>query len=219
MLISNIIELLIPMIVIQEFGAIVVMLLILFVIGSAIYAVTVKVVKKPPPAIDFEDMPLLRPVPIPTKKHGTFMRILVWIYDVRKWELAADWEYQLDPENRIILPEGFRFDGASIPRVLWAFLNPVGLLLIPGLIHDYGYRHRQLWKIDEDRKEVVPYMMFEGQKKTHWDRLFWMVGKQVNGMKFINLAAFLAVYLAGYGAWKKNRKKEKLEYLSRPVIN
>ena len=145
------------------------------------------------------------------------MRILVWIYDVRKWELAADWEYQLSPRNRIILPEGFRFDGASIPRVLWAFLNPVGLLLIPGLIHDYGYRHKQLWKIDGDRKEIVPYM--KGQNKAYWDRLFWIVGNQVNGTKTINFVAFLAVYLAGYGAWKKNRKREEKEYISLPVID
>jgi hypothetical protein len=205
--------------VVQEFGAIVVMLLILFIIGSIIYGVINKTMKQPPPAIDLKGMPLLRPVPIPTKNHGAFMRILVWIYDVRKWELAADWEYELDRENRIILPEGFRFDGASIPRVLWAFLNPVGLLLIPGLIHDYGYRHRQLWKIDEEKKEVVPFMMFEGRSKAHWDRLFWKVGNNVNGLKVINFVAFLAVYFLGHGAWWQNRKKEKLEYLSRPVIN
>jgi hypothetical protein len=66
--------------------------------------------------------------------------------------------------------EGFQFDGASIPRVLWAFLNPIGLLLIPGLIHDYGYRHRQLWIIDEDSMEAVPYM--EGEDKAQWDQLF-----------------------------------------------
>ena len=206
-----------PVTILQWLGAIVLILISLFIIGGFIYAITDKIIQKPPASIDISEMPLLRPVPIPTKNRSIFMRILVWLYDVRKWELAADWEYQLNPENRIILPQGFRFDGASIPRVLWTFLSPVGLLFIPGLIHDYGYRYRQLWKIDKHRNEAVPYM--EGENKTHWDRLFWMVGRQVNGTKFINLAAFLAVYLAGYGAWMKNRKREEQEYLSRPVIN
>jgi hypothetical protein len=168
--ITSLLQSWIPLAVIQEFGAIVVLLLLLFVIGGIIYAITIKNTKKPPTSVSFSEMPLLRPVPIPTKNRSFFMRILVWIYDVRKWELAANWEYQLNPEDRIILPEGFQFDGASIPRVLWAFLNPIGLLLIPGLIHDYGYRHRQLWIIDEDSMEAVPYM--EGEDKAQWDQLF-----------------------------------------------
>ena len=134
---------------------------------------------------------------------------------MRRWELAENWEYKLSPEDRIILPKGFRFDGASIPRVLWAFLNPIGLLLIPGLIHDYGYRYRQLWKIDEDRN-VVPYK--KGQKKTDWDRLFLSVGRQVNGTRIINLVAFLAVYLGGYFAWKKNRKGKESEDIRPPLV-
>jgi hypothetical protein len=64
---------------------------------------------------------------------------------------------------------------------------------------------------------AVPYM--EGEDKAQWDQLFWRVGKQVNGTKIINLFAFLAVYLAGYGAWKSNRKREEQEPISCPVIN
>ena len=32
--------------------------------------------------------------------------------------------------------------------LLWFFLSPTGLLLIPGLFHDYGYRYDQLWHLD-----------------------------------------------------------------------
>jgi hypothetical protein len=215
--ITSLLQSWIPLFVIQEFGAIVVLLLLLFIIGAIIYAITNKITMKPPTSVNLSQMPLLRPVPIPTKNRSFFMRILVWIYDVRKWELAENWEYQLNPGERIIIPEGFQFDGASIPRVLWAFLNPIGLLLIPGLIHDYGYRYEQLWKIDESSMEPVSYM--KGENKTQWDQLFWRVGKQVNGTKIINLLAFLAVYLGGYGAWKNNRKRAEQEPISRPVIN
>ena len=44
------------------------------------------------PAPQGIDMPLLRPVPIPSKGRNFFMRILVWINEVRKWEVAEDWE-------------------------------------------------------------------------------------------------------------------------------
>ena len=114
--ITSLLQSWIPLTVIQGFGAIVVLLLLLFVVGAIIYAIAVKITKKPPASVNFSQMPLLRPVPIPTKNRSFFMRILVWIYDVRKWELAANWEYQLNPGERIILPEGFQFDGASIPR-------------------------------------------------------------------------------------------------------
>ncbi len=215
MSITDLLQPWIPIGIIREVGAIVVLLLLLFVIGAIIYAIANKIVKGPPAALGLTAMPLLRPVPIPTKNRGCFMRILVWIYDVRRWELAANWEYELSPGNRIVIPKGFVFDGASIPRVLWAFLNPIGLLLIPGLIHDYGYRYRQLWTVSEAIGETIPYE--EGQRKSYWDRLFWRVGKQVNGTRIINLLAFLAVYLGGYGAWRGNRKREKTEPVTRPV--
>lgn len=194
-------------------GVSVVLLFSLYIIGAIIYAVTKKVLKKPSPASSLSEMPLLRPLPIPTKNRRFFMRILVWLYEPREWELAANWEYKLSSGDRIIIPKGFRFDGASIPRPLWAFLNPSGLLLIPGLIHDYGYRYKQLWKIDEGGITVSPYK--EGLKRTDWDRLLLDVGKQINGTRIINLAAFLAVYLLGVGAWRKNRKKD--EGVSRPL--
>ena len=68
------------------------------------------------------------------------MRLLVWIFEVRKWELMENWYFTLNDDVQIVINKGFVFDGASIPRPLWAFLSPVGLLLIPGLIHDYGYK-------------------------------------------------------------------------------
>ncbi|MDA0709258.1 MAG: DUF1353 domain-containing protein [bacterium] len=189
----------IPLWVVYWVGLINSFLVILFVLGAVIYFLLNLFLSRPPSVINLDKMPVLRPVPIPTRNRSFVMRIFVWIYDVRRWELAANWQYELSPGTTIILPKGFRFDGASIPRFLWAFLNPVGLLLIPGLIHDYGYRHRQLWVLTPDGKEAVPYMA--GEKKTRWDWLFWRVGKQVNGTVVINLLAFLAVYLGGYTAW------------------
>ena len=54
--------------------------------------------------------------------------------------MARDFEYTLPDGREIVIPEGFVFDGASVPRLLWGLLSPTGLLLIGGLVHDFGYR-------------------------------------------------------------------------------
>ena len=152
-------------------------------------------------------MPVLRPIPIPTRERSLLMRIVVWMHQVRTWEVVENWEYTLPTDGtRIIIHKDFRFDGASIPRPLWAILNPIGLLLIPGLIHDYGYRYRQLWKV-ENAGTVSPYK--RGGSKTTWDQIFRKTGRAVNGMSFINCAVWLAVYFGGCCAWRSNRKKNQ----------
>ena len=178
---------------------------LIFFAGTGIVYFLVRRVEKP---LDpDESMPVLRPIPIPTRGRSLLMRIVVWIQQVRTWEVVENWEYTLPTDNtRIVIPRGFRFDGASIPRPLWAILNPIGLLMIPGLIHDYGYRYRQLWKVEDDG--TVSRYEREGNKAT-WDGLFRKTGRAVNGMSFINFAAWLAVYFGGFGAWRSNRKKNQ----------
>ena len=43
-----------------------------------------------------------------------------------------------------VIPAGFTFDGASIPKFLRSFFSPVGVLLIGGLVHDYAYKYTTL---------------------------------------------------------------------------
>ncbi len=147
-------------------------------------------------------MPKLTPVPIPTKNRRFLMRMLVWFFEVRKWELSQHWSFRLEDRTEIVLPKGFRFDGASIPRPFWAILSPIGLLLIPGLIHDYGYKYDQLWMKGENN-EILEFK--KGKGKSYWDKLFLEVGKQVNGFAPIDRIAWLGVVLGGGGAWKKHR--------------
>lgn len=150
-----------------------------------------------------EAMPALRPVPIPTKKQKTLLhKIVVFIFEVRKWGVVENWHFKFDG-NEIVIPKDFRFDGASIPRIFWAILNPIGLLLVPGLIHDYAYKYDQLWKIDENGGVVE---LDKGAGKEHWDKLFKEIGKDVNGFFVINVFAWLAVALGGKGAWNSHKK-------------
>ncbi|NOQ97088.1 MAG: DUF1353 domain-containing protein, partial [Calditrichae bacterium] len=104
------------------------------------------------------------------------------------------WYFKLDNAVQIVINRGFIFDGASIPRPLWALLSPVGLLLIPGLIHDYGYKYDLLWQVKEDGT-IATYLEKSGRK--HWDDLFRSVGKQVNGFSFIDTLAWSGLRLGG----------------------
>ena len=154
-----------------------------------------------------EEMPVLLPLPIPTKNRPFIMRVLVWLFDIRKWQLVQNWHFKLDNGVEIVLPKGFRFDGASIPRIFWAILSPVGLLLIPGLIHDYGYRFNQLW-CKNASGQIAPYMENAGRK--FWDDLFQDVGIQVNGFAIIDFIAWIGVRIGGCFAWRKHRQENEI---------
>ncbi|MFH4887076.1 DUF1353 domain-containing protein [Vibrio alginolyticus] len=148
-------------------------------------------------------MPKLKPIPIQTKNQKGFLRkIVVFVTQVRKWELVDNWTYKLNDDITLVIEKGFRFDGASIPRIFWAILNPTGLLLIPGLIHDYGYRYDQIWRLEGNNEVSV---FGKGKGKAYWDNLFMKVGDDVNRVGLINLIAKLGVVWGGATAWKKHR--------------
>lgn len=59
------------------------------------------------------------------------------------WELQEPWAFTVDNggfKADYLIPEGYRFDKASIPSVLWGFpfnYTPDGLCTVPALEHDY----------------------------------------------------------------------------------
>ena len=179
----------------------------LFVVLGVVYKIWQRLrAKKEEPelVVDEKGMPLLRPIPIPTKKVKGLMRVLVWLFEVRRWSLGEVWSRDLHDGTRnvtFVFHKEFKFDGASIPRIFWFLLSPVGLLLIPGLVHDYAYKYNQLWEIDDG--VVKPY--FKGGGKRRWDRLFLAAGKQINGLSILNAIAWAAVVLGGRRAWKQHR--------------
>ena len=139
--------------------------------------------------------------------------MLVWLFDIRKWQLKQNWHFIRENGDEIVLPKEFKFDGASIPRILWAILSPVGLLLIPGLVHDYGYRFNQLWRKNAS-SQIEPYMQNAGRKA--WDDLFRDVGMQVNGFAVIDYIAWIGLRVGGFCAWRKHRQEN--EFPEPPVI-
>ena len=77
----------------------------------------------------YDDYPHLKPIRIPTKGKGFWGALKLWVFGVRHWEVVKDFHYSFAGKD-FIIPKGFKFDGASVPKFLAQFLSPVGVLLI-----------------------------------------------------------------------------------------
>ena len=102
----------------------------------------------------YTELPHLQALKISTKGIGFFKGILMWILSTRNWVTTKDWHYHIDGEDYVI-PKGFQFDGASIPKFLRTFFSPVGVLLVGGLVHDYGYKYATLLKKNKKKLLVL----------------------------------------------------------------
>ena len=146
----------------------------------------------------YSQFPTMRPIPIKTKGKGFFTMIKMWLLGTRHWEIANDFDYEVNGE-KFIIPAGFKFDGASIPKFLHPFLSPVGVLLIGGLIHDYAYKYETLLK--SNKKDTMGVIT---QKKA--DEIFRDINIEINGFYLMNYLAYWSLRLGGFMAWNGHRK-------------
>ena len=147
----------------------------------------------------FKGMPVLQPVQIKTKGKGFWKGIILWLLSTRNWILKEDWKYNIDGTEYVI-PAGFQFDGASIPKFLRTFFSPVGVLLIGGLVHDYAYKYKTLLK--KNKKDTMGEIT---QKKA--DEIFRDINIIVNGFYSMNRLAYWSLRLGGFVAWNGHRKR------------
>ena len=147
----------------------------------------------------YKEMPHMKPVIIPTAGKGFWGAIKMWILGGRTWEIAKDWNYTLGGVNYII-PKGFVFDGASVPKFLASWLSPVGVLLVGGLVHDYAYKYTVLLK--KGGKTTSDSMT---QKEA--DVIFRDINIEQNGFQFLNYLAYWALRIGGFAAWNGHRKR------------
>ena len=148
---------------------------------------------------NYKGMPKLQPVPIATKGKGFWKGIVMWLLSTRNWVLTEDWKYNIDDEEYVI-PAGFQFDGASIPKFLRAFFSPVGVLLMGGLVHDYAYKYKTLLK--KNKKDTMGEIT---QKKA--DEIFRDINIIVNGFYTMNRLAYWSLRIGGFVAWNGHRKR------------
>jgi len=170
---------------------------ILIIIGWVINLLDKKTVV---PRVNFvyDNMPCMRPIAIKTGEKGFWGAIWMWLTGTRHWIVNEDWTYSIDSEQYVI-PAGFQFDGASIPKFLHTWLSPVGVLLMGGLVHDYAYKYETLLKVG--KTETVGVI---NQKKA--DEIFRDINIDNNGFFFLNYLAYWALRVGGFMAWNSHRK-------------
>ena len=147
----------------------------------------------------YKEMPELKPIAIPTKGKGFWKGIVMWLTSTRNWQITKDWHYNINGVEYVI-PAGFTFDGASIPKFLRTFFSPVGVLLIGGLVHDYMYKYAAC----KPSTEGAPLMLVN-QKDS--DRIFRDINIEVNGFYTMNHLAYWSLRLGGFVAWNGHRKR------------
>jgi len=151
-----------------------------------------------------KNMPWLSPVLIDTKGRNFFYQLYVVLFNVRNWRVEKDWYVQLPNGTVVVIPEGFIFDGASTPKLFWALMAPTGSLLLPGLVHDFGYRYSYLWAVC--KQTGVPYKYGQCRGQKFFDEIFRDVSLSVSGLKFVSVFSYLTLRLFGFLAWRSNRK-------------
>ena len=157
--------------------------------------------RKPKLKFSYTGMPHIKPLPIKTKGKGFWKAIVMWLLSTRNWELTQDWKYNIDGTEYVI-PKGFTFDGASIPKFLRTFFSPVGVLLIGGLVHDYMYKYTHCKPVSAKGALLVV-----DQKKA--DQIFRDINIVVNGFYTMNYLAYWSLRIGGFVAWNGHRKRDK----------
>jgi hypothetical protein len=155
---------------------------------------------------EYDNMPIMSPVIIDTKGHGLIRALLCWVITSRKWKIEDDWLYYIDGVQHVV-ESGFVFDGASVPKYFRSWLSPMGILLIPGLVHDWGYYYASLTVVGVDSEPNVNV----DKTQKEMDIIFRDIAIQVNGFRYINKVAYYVLRLCGFFAWNGHRRREKKE--------
>ena len=148
----------------------------------------------------YDELPHLQPIPIKTKGKGFWKGIIMWLLGTRNWTIIKDFKYTINGTNYVI-PKGFSFDGASIPKFLRTFFSPVGVLLIGGLVHDYMYKYSACKPADKKGQ-----LLLVDQKKA--DQIFRDINIVVNGFYTMNYLAYWSLRIGGFVAWNGHRKRD-----------
>lgn len=153
-------------------------------------------------------MPKIEPIQFPTEGLGLFKRGWRWITYTRKWRVVEDYYFTLPGGNKIMIPAGFIFDGASIPKLFRGLLSPCGILFIAAIFHDYAYQHDKLIGVSIERCKFS-YQPAAGRK--FWDDLFLQIANRTNGLTKVNKIAYYVLRVGGWLSWNKYRKEEKIK--------
>lgn len=109
-----------------------------------------------------------------------------------KYRLLEPIKIKLSCGDIITIPEGFIWDGSSVPRFLWWLLPPEGDFEIAGLIHDYLYVN----------KRVFPYTRkFVDQEMFKWSKCVSGTSNKISLRNLDNYTRYFFVNLIGGLVW------------------
>lgn len=149
-----------------------------------------------------EQMPILRPLPV--RKRG----------ERRRYRLMEDWKCEvLGRAFTFIIPKGFIFDGASIPRLFWNMLSPSGYLFIAGLLHDFLYKYAfaYVYSVIDSYDGGEPLLIQKWFNQKQSDGKFEELADKICvGAHFFTRVAYVSLRGFGFMAWNKHRKKDML---------
>lgn len=117
------------------------------------------------------------------------------VYNVRSnlWRLRDPYFYE-EPGFGFVVPAGFEFDLASIPRIAWAVVACFELSIAAPALHDYLYRTggRPKWVLAEGRRAAT---------RQQADEIFnaEMIRRGVPAWR--RVSAYLAVRCFGAASW------------------
>lgn len=185
-------------------------------------------------------MPNIRPKMIPTKGLPLWSRAWAVLTSVRRWQMVEDWTFKLPNGIEIVIPQGFEFDGASIPKPLYflaglvlvllivgieisavlmlllaIFFMSAGLMLSPvGIMLIAGIIHDFAYSYGYlwrySNSQLVKYKHGMGSR-WDWDDLFREVNYQVNGAIYSDYLATGLLKMFGGIAWAEARRKQAKE--------
>lgn len=148
------------------------------------------------------DMPVLRQLPYDPLRGTLRERMTRWFVPV-VYEVVENYRYETvirGEPTTLLLPAGFRTDLATTPRLTWIFgCRPDGVLLIPGLFHDFFYRHGFVL----GRQVGCIYRRIFGDRRFG-DRLLLQLAREMSGTRLIPHFAYIALRLCGWPAWVEN---------------
>lgn len=128
------------------------------------------------------------------------------IYGENEYRLCEDFAISVKGMN-LIIPEGFGYDGATIPSVAWQLVySPFDpLMMLPALVHDWLYSSH----------DAIPSLKY----KTADEILFTLC--KGNGVPYAKcLAIESAVKATGGFFWKTNDEDKKyLAYLRQHILD
>ena len=143
-----------------------------------------------------EETRLYEQAPIEISASELAPPVVTYVGPGNVWRLEEEYTYR-DGVHAISVPDGFRFDLASIPRIFWWLIAPFELSVAAPLLHDFLYEHNGA----PPPGAVEPPRTYSRREADHLFRHVMEV-EGVPGWR--RTLAFVAVRAFGWLGWRQS---------------